>query len=746
MQHRAMDPHSGEFAEHAVHEPAADIPGIVGMIRRQIPMAVLGGALAIIIALAFVLLVEPQYRATSSILLDPDRSKIVHDISGEERPTSIEEYVATQIAVLHSDIIARRVIHELGLQYDSEAERLRIPAAEERAAADRPPVPRITSEYLASRDIDKETIEAVQRSVTAYQVDKGLVVEIIARDPDPELAQQLANAYGAAYFADQLSARFEAVKTAGTWLEERISGLGEQALEASAAAEEFRARNDLATADGRLVSDRQLEQLVQQLIAADTPVALAAARVEVFEQAVNSGDLNDIMSFISRTAELPETAPINPLMADYIAAAARARAVTARWGEDSEQAKPIVEEANHLADLVRREAERLLQGYRGEMRVAQAHRDSIQRAVDKAMERAQADNTTLVRFRSLEQKANSYSQIYQEYLARYQEAIQQETLSLPSGRVISTAIVPTLPVFPKWKLILALALVLGVSAGAAAGAIREARDKSFRTRKDVERLGVDFIGYLAAPAAEGRTEPKMKETAKTPTIAATPLEAARLFQPDPDIIRKTSIALDICSRGQGRSVGFASLEPSASRSALALAYAEQEAKRGRRVLLVDADASASILSRALAADCRLGLPPSDTCEVPKEKLVRLGSGVEFVPLCHERGPDHPPLVPGIAHLAAWRSHYDLLVVDLPVAEPVSEVRVLQPALDAVVCTLHWGETPREDLRVLLRADFGLRSKMCGAVLTDVPLTKLGLYDPEYRRHMSRATNPEDRSR
>src|SRR5690606_17664440 len=345
---------------------------------------------------------------------------------------------------------------------------------------------------------------AVQRSVTAYQVDKGLVVEIIARDPDPELAQQLANAYGAAYFADQLSARFEAVKTAGTWLEERISGLGEQALEASAAAEEFRARNDLATADGRLVSDRQLEQLVQQLIAADTPVALAAARVEVFEQAVNSGDLNDIMSFISRTAELPETAPINPLMADYIATAARARAVTARWGEDSEQAKPIVEEANNLAGLVRRAAERRRQGYWGELRVAQAHRDSIKRAVDKAMERAQADNTTLVRFRSLEQKANSYSRIYQEYLTRYQEAIQQETLSLPSGRVISNAIVPTLPVFPKWKLILALALVLGVSAGAAAGAIREARDKSFRTRKAVERLGVDFIGYLAAPAAEGR--------------------------------------------------------------------------------------------------------------------------------------------------------------------------------------------------------------------------------------------------
>lgn len=727
MQHRTMDSQSGEFPEHAVHEPTADISGIVGMIRRQIPMALLGGTLGILVALAFVLLVEPQYRATSTILLDPDRSKIVHDISGEERPTSIEEYVATQIAVLHSDIIARRVIHELGLRYDNDAERLRLLPAGEEAAADRPPVPRITSEYLAGRDIDKETIEAVQRSVTAYQVDKGLVVEIAARDPDPELSQQLANAYGAAYFADQLSARFEAVKMAGTWLEERISGLGEQALEASASAEAFRARNDLATADGRLVSDRQLEQLVQQLIAADTPVALAAARAEVFEQAVNSGDLNDIMSFISRTAELPETAPINPLMADYIGAAARARAVIARWGEDSEQATALLEETNHLADLVRREAERLLQGYRSELRVAQAHRDSIQRAVRTAMERAQADNTTLVQFRSLEQKANSYSQIYQEYLARYQEAIQQETLSLPSGRLISTAVVPTLPVFPKWKLILALALVLGASAGAAAGAIRETRDKTFRTRKDVERLGVDFIGYLAAPAAEARAE--QKKQVKAPALAAKPGGSSCLFQPDADIIRKTSIALDICTRGQGRSVGFASLEPSASRSALALAYAEQEAERGRRVLLVDADASAASLSRALAADCRLGPPPSGTSEVPKEKLVRLESGVEFVPICTERGSVDPPLVPGISHLAAWRSHYDLLVVDLPVAESVSEVRVLQPALDAVVCALHWGQTPREDLHVLLRSDFGLRSKICGAILTDVVLTKLRLYDP-----------------
>lgn len=742
MQHRTMDPHSGEIAEQPVQEPAADIPGIVGMIRRQFPMALLGGGLACLVALAFVLLVEPQYRSTSSILLDPDRSKILHDISGEELPTSIEEYVATQVAVLHSDIMARRVIHELGLEYDSDDERLRILRPEANAAADRPPATRITSEYLASRDIDKETIEAVQSSVTAYQVDKGLVVEIAARDPDPELSRRLANAYGAAYFADQLSARFEAVKMAGTWLEERISGLGGQALEANAAAEAFRAQHDLATADGRLVSDRQLEQLVQQLIAADTPVALAAARAEVFEQAVNSGDLNDIISFIRRTAELPETAPINPLMADYIGAAARAQAVSARWGEDSEQAKALLEQTNHLADLVRREAERLLQGYRSELRVAQAHRDSIQRAVRAAMERAQADNATLVQFRSMEQKANSYSQIYQEYLARYQEAIQQETLSLPSGRLISMAVLPTLPVFPKWKLILALALVLGVSAGAAAGAIREARDKTFRTRKDVERLGLDFIGYLAAPAAAGRAE--QKKQAKRPAAAENPAEAGRLFQPGADIIGKTSIALDICSRGQGRSVGFTSLEPSTSRSALALAYAGREAEKGRRVLLVDADASAARLTRALAAGCRLGPPPSDTSEVPKEKLVRLGSGVEFVPICNERGPADLPLVPGIAHLAAWRSHYDLLVVDLPVAEPVSEVRVLQPALDAVVCTLRWGQTPREDLRVLLGSDFGLRSKICGAVLTDVALTKLRLYDRNAAVSVPANTNFQDR--
>ena len=744
LEHRPVTA-AGQFAEQPVYEPAADIARIVGVIRRQYKLALAGALLALALAVVFLIVIEPSYRSGIRILLDQDRTRLLGEISGEQTPTtaSTDEYVATQIAIINSDIVARRVIHSLDLSYDADAQRLRTPdKSESNDTKER--LSRVTSEYLVSTETDPALLTAVQRAISAYQVDKSLVIEITANDPDPEIAQKLATAYGQAYLTDELSARFEATKSAGSWLEDRISTLREQSLEANAAIEKFRAENNLVSSDGRLISDQQLGSLNEQLVATKLAVMRASAKVDVFKAAVEKNDVKAIIGIVGSAAEISDTAPIKTLRSDYLEVAARAHDVAARWGADNEQARILEAEVVRQSGLILDEARRILESYQSDLRTAQAEAESTDAAVASATGRSQSDSSTLVTLRSLEQRSASYNALYQDYLARYQEAVQQQTLSLTTGRMISTAELPEVPVFPNRKVVLAFMLLLGAGAGGALGAGRELLDRTFRSRRDVERQGLDFLGYVADPGSHKRpglftsaraftlppafssADASTSIDAKEDTIPSVAALAAQIDRSAlvPEAIRT---GIEIRCRGAGRVVAVVSLEPSLSRSALALALAKREARSGRRVLLVDGDGAARALSNSFAVDGVYSLADVVEGRVPLEEAVTSISGsLHFLP-SEQRGV--ASLIPP-EQLKSWGKIFDLVIVDLPPAGPISAARALAPALDGYVSVVEWGKTPRHMLSALIQSSSSFENKMVGVVITDVNMSKQYLYDPE----------------
>jgi succinoglycan biosynthesis transport protein ExoP len=723
----------GQVAEQPIYEPAADMTRIVGVIRRQYKLALVGAFLAGILAIVFLMVIEPSYQSGVRILLDQDRSRLLNEISGDQAPAnaagaaSADEYIATQIAIINSDIVARRVIDHLGLSYDADARRLRTPEASETDDT-KPRLSRVTSEYLASIETDPALVAAVQRAIAAYQVDKSLVVEITANDPDPEIARKLAAAYGEAYLTDQLSARFEATKSAGSWLEDRISTLRDQSLAANAAIEKFRAENNLVSTDGRLISDQQLGSLNEQLAVAKLAVVRAAAKVDVFKAAVEKNDVKAIIGIVGATTEISDTAPIKALRSDYLEVAGRARDVTARWGADNDQARILQTEVDRQSGLILDEARRILESYQNDLRTAQAEAESTTAAVTSAIGRSQADSSTLVTLRSLEQRSASYNALYQDYLARYQEAVQQQTLSLTTGRMISDAELPQLPVFPKKKVVLAFMLLLGAAAGAGLGAGREVLNRTFRARGEVERLGFDFLGYVAGPGSRKRRGFFTRASANEDMVGSVAALAEQIDQSAPALETiRTGIEIRGRASGSGRVVAMISLEQSLSRSALALALAKREARSGHRVLLVDADSATRALSDSFAADGVYHRADVLGRRVPlEEAAIPISEGLRFLP-SEQRGVATfiPP-----EQLKSWGKMFDLVIVDLPPAGPISAARALAPALDGYVCAVQWGKTPRHLLTALIQSSSSFESKMIGVVITDVNMNKQRLYDSE----------------
>jgi polysaccharide biosynthesis transport protein len=727
LEHRPVNA-AGRFAEQPVYEPAADIMRIVGVIRRQYKLALVGALLSGILAIVFLMVIDPSYRSGIRILLDQDRTRLLTQISGDQAPTapaSADEYVSTQIAIINSDMVARRAIQDLDLSYDADARRLRTPDKSESNDTEQR-LRRVTSEFLVLAETDPALLTAVQRAISAYQVDKSLVIEITANDPDPEIAQKLASAYGQAYLTDQLSARFEATKSAGSWLEDRISMLREQSLEANAAIEKFRTENNLVSTDERLISDQQLGSLNEQLITTNLAVMRASAKVDVFEAAVEKNDVKAIIGIVGSTAEISDTAPIKALRSDYLEVAGRARDVAARWGADNDQVRVLQAEVVRQSGLILDEARRILESYQSDLRTAQAEAESTAAAVASATGRSQADSSTLVTLRSLEQRSASYNALYQDYLARYQEAVQQQTLSLTTGRMISIAELPEVPVFPNKKVVLAFMLLLGAGAGAALGAGRELLDRTFRSRSEVERQGLDFLGYVAGPGSRKRRGLSTSAGANEDTVSSVAALAEQIDRSAP-ALETIRTGIEIRCRGSSRIVALVSLEPSLSRSALALALAKREARSGRRVLLVDADGAACALSNLFAVDGAYSLADVLEGRVPLEEAATpISDSLRFLP---SEQRDVASLIPA-EKLKSWGKIFDLVIVDLPPAGPVSAARALAPSLDGYVCAMEWGKTPRYMLSALIQSSSSFENKVIGVVITDVNMNRQYLYDSE----------------
>ena len=109
------------------------------------------------------------------------------------------------------------------------------------------------------------------------------VVEIRYNSSNPKRAAEVVNAVANAYVVDQLNAKFEANRTATTWLHERLRDLGQQALTAERAVSAFRSQNNIVAAGGVLMDEQRVTELNTRLLAARAQTSDAQVRLSKFQ-------------------------------------------------------------------------------------------------------------------------------------------------------------------------------------------------------------------------------------------------------------------------------------------------------------------------------------------------------------------------------------------------------------------------------------------------------------------------------
>ncbi|PSJ61628.1 polysaccharide biosynthesis tyrosine autokinase [Pseudaminobacter soli (ex Li et al. 2025)] len=719
-----------------------DLERLASIALRQARVVAIGAGIGLALGAAYLVFTPGEYTAATRILLDDSLTKFAEDKSPAPAAMQADAMISSEVEILKSARLARTVAVAQKLQ-DNDAF-LNPPSSPIAWLKDQ--VKAVTGLFLSAPELSPTAAEnarigkasaLLQSGLNAERVGRSYVIEVSFRANDRQLAGAIARAYADAYLSDQLDANFDATQRATVWLQGRLAELRDSSQAAAMEVERFRAEHGLTSARGQLISEQQLGDLNSQLIVAQADTANALARYNQFKAIVDGGPENAVKNATIPTDKGANSAVINDLKARYLGVSKRQQEIAARFGEAHAQAVALRREQTDLARQIFQELQQLTESYRNEYEVAKSRETSLRDNVGQMAGQSSEAGQSLVQLRELEQKSAALSSLYQTFLARHEEASQQRSFPIAKARVISEAGDPVSPSSPRKALVLGLSLVLGLFGGAAAGALREFRERFFRTGDDVRSaLDANFLGYLPIVGSRlsNSNAGSVAEAAEpvTPRILRVAINApSSSFA---ETLRNVKLASDVVLQGRPcKVIGFVSVLPHEGKTTVAANFAGLLAANGARTLLIDADLRNPGLSRGLSLAPDKGLVEAIVGEQRWQSTVMVDrtTRLAIIPAVVRRRLSHTSELlsgPGMQALMEEASaSYDYVVVDLPPLGPVVDAKAFAPFADGFVMVTEWGATPRALVRATLQAEPQIADKMLGVVLNKTDTAQLPRY-------------------
>lgn len=726
--------HDGdEFSEQI------DFEALLAIVRRQWRVAVIAIAAAFLIGLAYIATAIPVYTATVSVMIDRGNSQVVEQLSTIGGVLDDEASVLSQVELLKSETIGLAVVDKLRLFDDPtfKAERSSLVGSVKGLLST---IFNVTK-WFSDPESDEIVIDRKRRAasnvildnMTVSRVGKTYVLSISYSSTSPELAQRIANTIASEYLVDKLNSKYDATRRASDWLLQRISELRQKALDTDLAVQKYRAQHGLIQAGNDLVSDQQLSELNSALIVAQADTAKAQARLERIQGILQSGQLDAVVT------DILDNSVATDLRKKYLEASKLEADISARLGSRHIQAVRLRNEMDEYKRLMFEELHRVAESYKSDLNVAQAREKSLLESVQKASDVSAVASETQVQLRELQREAETYKNMYQTFLQRYQEAVQQQSFPITEARIISRAQTPSSPSHPKKSLVLALFCVIGAAAGSGVGAFREFRDRFFRTGDQVrDILGVEFLGNVPI-VDEDKVRPIEDEANLSPRSFSTTSGIGAFSVMHPlssfaETMRSTRLAIDLgVPAKKPKIIGLVSVLPGEGKSTIALNLANLIASQGAKTILIDGDIRNPTLTRSIGKHANTGLIDvlMNGKEIRETLLFNPKTGLSFLPAIIKHRVSHSSeLLMSVQMqklLHDLSAAFDYILIDLPPIGAVIDARAMAGRVDGFVFVTEWGQTARRAVRQIFENEHAIRAKCLGLILNKVDQEKLDFY-------------------
>jgi polysaccharide biosynthesis transport protein len=361
-----------------------------------------------------------------------------------------------------------------------------------------------------------------------------------------------------------------------------------------------------------------------------------------------------------------------------------------------------------------------------------------------------ATRQSQVHLRELETAANSYRGIYETFLSRFTQSVQQQSFPSTEARVVTAASPPISPSSPKIALTLALATLCGLGLGLMSAVAREQLNRRIHTRAEIEKLlGINCLAIF--PAFKQKKTRLRKLGAAQNSVAFRQISEVAPFSETAEALRYIKVAIDLHPTG-GNVIGIVSALPGEGKTTLAASLAAFVAKSGARTLLIDADLRNPSMTRTLGYPNASGLLNMVAEKSQLDDLVITDSKFkfDFLPSSTKtKTLNSSDILNSTAvkdMLRAAKSDYDYVLVDLPPILPVVDVRAAAHLFDAFVLVVEWGGTSTDEILKAVKVSRVLSERLLGVVLNKADVAVMrrfeGYSDRRYSYYTNEAVMPE----
>lgn len=675
-------------------------------------LATVATLLAAVVAMAL----TPIYRSTASVLVEAGKGKIL-SIEDIYSSTQAREHYQTQVEVIKSREVAQRAVQALELwNHPLFDPRQQSPSLRDRAKAALG-MGDIKTEWT-DEELSDVAVKKLMEDATVEPVRLSQLVKINVDSPDRRLAAMLANTIANEYIQADLEAKVKISQGVSAFLQERLPALREQSLAAEQALQNYREKKGIVNLGGSA-------QTIVRNEVGGTADKLMAARSRRMELESSFQQLKRIKNNdVSGVPAIMRDPLVASALANYNDVERQLAQAQITLGSRHPKVRQLQSDLQQLASTLDERRAAAEASLRREYEAAASTEASLERALGKVRGDVQTVNRDEFQLAVLEREAKTNADLYDMFMSRAKETSLSSSVQAAVARVIDPAVPTSETVKPKRMQIVTLTAILAIFAGALGALLMDRMDNTVKGGEDAElRLKQPLLAAL--PEVPELDRPHMArlflDDAHSHFSEAIRTARTGIMLSSLDVKHKI-LLITSCLPGEGKTTVSVNL---------ALAHAQT-----KKTLLIDADMRRSQVSRSM------GIPPGAkglsnlvAGSAPLEECLH---GVADSTLTVLPVGDLPPNPLELLlsqrfkdTLAKLSEEYEMVIIDSPPVELVSEALVLAPMATNVAFVVKAMSTPAPLVRKSLARIQRAGGNILGMVVNQLDFKQARLYYGEY---------------
>lgn len=682
---------------------------LVNLLRRRIWILIGTFVLIVALGLAFTLMQPKIYQADAFVMLKSSGQRLDERVTDQASDPKLsgDADVSTEIQVITSHDIARRVVRTLGLvEKPALLARLMAPGRLETDPASLSPADR--------EKFEDRVVRMVRGGLSAIRVGTSYSLQVSYKHRDPEIAALVANGFADEYVKAQVDDKQQVASEAGEFLAGKVEELRRQATNDFAAVQDYRVSHGLLSSSATALTEQDISVYNQQAASARAEAAADAARLATARSQLQRGSHGDDVG------EALSSPVVSSLRTQRSQIGARVADLSTRYGPRHPELARAREELAAVDRQIQEEIDRVISNLEAKSAVSSQRLASLNETLGSARGTLAANNSALVTLDDLQRRAEASQGLYESYLGRYRQLMAGSGTEQPEARVLTAAITPSRPFSPNLFVNMVLAGLVGMVIALVVAIWAELQYRGLTTADDVEkRLGLPYLGLVP-------------ENGTLDVHAETPLDTLRDMPNSilAESVRSIYAAAHIPVAGRAKVLAVSSALPSEGKTALAAMLGYTASATGVRAVIVDCDIMLRGLSRLSGVSGKgLREVAANDCDLDTALHYLVGDRLAILPIT-SRGQDGERLVgKGAiqAIVAQLKERFDVVILDCPPLLALAEAREIAALADGVILAARWRKTMDDAVRSAAKLLPAHLNNYTGVVLTRVDLRRQSRY-------------------